>query len=304
MGPDQTDRYLVDLALARRLERAEARANAEFVEARASAYPDSGATWIDVAGAFAMYDGVGSPCTQTFGLGMFDTVSGVGMDKLEAFFQERGAEVFHEVCPLAEASLLRLLTERGYQPVEFSSVLYQPIRPEAGAGGLGRPWTRPDADARPTCNETISVRLIKPGEEELWAQTVSRGWSDVAPEYTDYLLTLGKITAHRRNAPSFVVEKEGQMIAAGALCLSEGVALLAGACTVPQWRKQGAQRALLEHRLRYGALQGCDIAMMVAQPGSASQRNAERQGFRIAYTRVKWRLNQAGGIGRLEIGRS
>jgi hypothetical protein len=28
--------------------------------------------------------------------------------------------------------------------------------------------------------------------------------------------------------------------------------------------------------------------MMCAAPGSASQRNAERNGFRIAYTRVKW----------------
>jgi hypothetical protein len=32
--------------------------------------------------------------------------------------------------------------------------------------------------------------------------------------------------------------------------------------------------------------------MMCAQPGSASQRNAERQGFRIAYTRIKWRQRQ------------
>ena len=30
--------------------------------------------------------------------------------------------------------------------------------------------------------------------------------------------------------------------------------------------------------------------MIVAQPGSGSQRNAERNGFRIAYTRTKWRL--------------
>jgi hypothetical protein len=28
---------------------------------------------------------------------------------------------------------------------------------------------------------------------------------------------------------------------------------------------------------------------MGAQPGSGSQRNAERNGFRIAYTRIKWR---------------
>jgi hypothetical protein len=30
--------------------------------------------------------------------------------------------------------------------------------------------------------------------------------------------------------------------------------------------------------------------MMVAEAGGESQRNAERKGFRIAYTRTKWRL--------------
>src|SRR5262245_41882834 len=119
--------YLVDRALARRLERAEARSGAEFVEAHARARPDSGARWIEVAGALAMYDGVGSPATQTFGLGLFDPVAGGEMETLERFFQQFGADVFHEVCPLADASLLPLLNERGYQPFEFSDVLFRPI---------------------------------------------------------------------------------------------------------------------------------------------------------------------------------
>ena len=55
-------------------------------------------------------------------------------------------------------------------------------------------------------------------------------------------------------------------------------------------RKQGAQLALLESRLLHAAERGCDLAMICAAPGSASQRNAERHGFRIAYTRTKWRL--------------
>jgi predicted acetyltransferase len=76
------------------------------------------------------------------------------------------------------------------------------------------------------------------------------------------------------------------------LNICEGVALMAGASTIPDARKQGAQLALLENRLRFAAEQGCDIAMMCALPGSASQRNAERQGFRIAYTRIKWQLAQ------------
>jgi hypothetical protein len=40
--------------------------------------------------------------------------------------------------------------------------------------------------------------------------------------------------------------------------------------------------------MRFACEQGCDLAMMVAEPGSNSQRNAQRQGFVIAYTRLKW----------------
>jgi hypothetical protein len=35
--------------------------------------------------------------------------------------------------------------------------------------------------------------------------------------------------------------------------------------------------------------------MMVALPGSGSQRNAERQGFRTVYTRTKWQLREGTG---------
>ncbi|CAN5853112.1 GNAT family N-acetyltransferase [soil metagenome] len=266
---------LSDLALARRLERTEARSNAAFIEARARLQPESGAEWIEVAGAYAMYEGAGSPLTQTFGLGLFDAVTDAEMQALEEFFLQRGAPVFHEVSPLADLELLALLSQRGYQPVEFTSVMFRPIR---------RDLRLPAAS-----NERIRTRIIEPGEEKLWAQTAARGWSESA-ELTDFILEMGEISAHATNALCFLAELEGEPVAAGSLNLWEGVALLAGASTIPGARKQGAQRALLESRLRYAAQQGCDLAMMGAHPGSASQRNAERQGFRIAYTRIKWQL--------------
>jgi GNAT superfamily N-acetyltransferase len=74
------------------------------------------------------------------------------------------------------------------------------------------------------------------------------------------------------------------------LCLHEGVALFGGSATVPEFRRRGLQAALLEKRMEYALEQGCDLAMMVAEAGSNSQRNAERKGFRVAYTRLKWRL--------------
>lgn len=269
-----------DLALARRLEKAEALSNAGFVNARAQAFPDSGAQWIEVGGVYAMYDGVTSPVTQTFGLGMFEPVTAARMDRIEQFFRERGAPVFHEVSPLADSSALTLLNERGYQPFEFTNVMFCPLQRGVSVAELR--------------NKNISVRRIGTSELDLWAQTAARGWSEFI-ELGDFMLELSQISARRSGALSFLAELEGQPIGTGAMSLFEGVALLAGASTVPEGRRQGAQLALLDSRLRYAADSGCDVASMGALPGSASQRNAERHGFRIAYTRIKWRLVEPAG---------
>jgi acetyltransferase (GNAT) family protein len=264
-----------NLELARKLERTESRSNAAFVEARARAFPEVGATWTEVAGAYAMFDGPGSPVTQTFGLGMFEPVTAENMDAIEQFFLERGADVFHEVCPLADSSTFQFLNERNYKAIEFSSVLYRPISTAL----------RLDASR----NEQIRVRLIDDGEVDLWAQTASEGWSEFT-EVVDFMRDLGQVFA-RSKSLTFFAELDDKPIATGVLAIAGEVALLAGASTIPSARRQGAQLALLEQRLRYGAAQGCTIGMMVTQPGSGSQRNAERHGFRIAYTRTKWRLN-------------
>ena len=68
----------------------------------------------------------------------------------------------------------------------------------------------------------------------------------------------------------------------------DGVCILAGATTVPEARKRGAQNALLAARLRYAQEQGCSLAMVCALPGSQSQKNAQKNGFNVAYTRIKW----------------
>lgn len=268
------DYPFADIELARRLERTEGRANADFVEAHGEGSPELDATWISVAETYAMFDGPGSPLTQTFGLGLFQAITAEELDQIEKFFTSRGAGVFHEVCPLADQSAFTLLSERGYKPVEFSNVLYRPIDPEL--------------NLHANRNEQIKIRVVEKSEGELWAQTCYEGWSEFA-EVADYVREMGLITVRSR-ARAFLAEVQGDPIATGALMLNGDVALLAGASTVPAARRQGAQLALLEGRLRYAAKQGCTIAMMVVQPGSGSQRNAERHGFRIAYTRTKWGL--------------
>lgn len=271
---------LADVALARRLEGTEARGNSAYVERKARLLPASGAEWTEVAGASAMFDGVGSPLTQTFGLGLFQPASDPDLDRLEAFFRARGAAVMHEVSPLADAGTLELLARRGYSPVEYTSVLYRPI--DAALRLAGRP------------DGSIHVRRIGPAEASLWARTAAEGWREEG-DLDGLMDEVARVNAGRAEAPLFLAELDGAPIAAGASFAHGGVALLAGACTVPAARRRGAQLALLEHRLRHAAEQGCDVAMLCAGPGSGSQRNAERHGFRIAYTRIKWRLNAPEG---------
>ena len=268
---------VIDLDLARRLERAEAAANARFVEARATADPTRGACWRDVRGTWAMFDGVGSPLTQTFGLGMAEVPDAAMLDVLEAFFRERGAAVEHEVSPLALGEPLGLLSARGYVPIELTSVM---CRPAAGLDdqGLG-PATLP---ARPIDDTTDGAT---------WSDASADGWSEF-PEILPFVRDIGGVYRHTANARCFVAEADGVMAATGVLAMHEGVAVLAGASTRPAYRRRGAQIALLGARLHYASTAGCDVAMMCARPGSASHRNAERRGFRVAYTRIKWRLQR------------
>ena len=126
----------------------------------------------------------------------------------------------------------------------------------------------------------------------MWADLSARGWADGNPELLGFLEQFGALAFARKESVNFVAELDGKSGATGMLCLHDGVALFAGASTVPEMRRRGLQAALLEARMRYAYEHGYSLAMMVTEAGSQSQRNAERKGFRIAYTRTKWRLYQ------------
>lgn len=220
-----------------------------------------------------MFDGIDSPVTQSFGLGIFEELSASSLDVIERFFLDRGAPVLHEVSPLAGTAALGLLCARHYRPIEISNVLYRPVE-------------------RPALEEHthISVRVIDPEEAQLWNDISARGWTHEHPDLLDFVLQVGDISTAREQSLCFLAEINGQPGAAGVLCMHEGVALFGGSATIPELRRRGLQAALLQERMRCAFDHGCDLAMMVAEAASDSQRNAERKGFRIAYTRMKWRL--------------
>jgi GNAT superfamily N-acetyltransferase len=264
-----------DLNLARRLEAAEAYACAEFACARKKVNPQSSSIWRKCAGATLVFDGVNAPTTQSFGVGIFEDLTLEALDEMEHFFRDRGAEVMHEVCPLAGVQTLDLLCSRGYRPIEISNVMYRAVEKNGDA-----------------LSPEIRVRIVADDEAELWSRISARGWTQEHPELEEFVRGLGEVSVARVNSSCFLAEIDGVPGAAGALITHQGVALFAGAATVPELRRCGLQAALLHERMRYAAEQGCDLAMMVAEAGSNSQRNAERKGFQVAYTRLKWQWKQ------------
>lgn len=264
---------ITDHALSTRLERAEGAANAHFVAARAAVDAARGATWQDIAGVWAMFDGVGSPLTQTFGFGIDREVEPATLDALEQFYRSRGATVEHEVSPLALGEPLPLLSGRGYVPIELTDVLCRPLG---------------DADAALSAGD-VAVSVADAGDGRAWAAAAADGWSE-HPEIVPFVLDLAAVYVRTSGTTCFSAAVDGALAGTGVLAVHEGVAVLAGASTRPAFRRRGAQTALLAARLAHARAVGCDLAMICARPGSDSHRNAERRGFRVAYTRIKWRL--------------
>lgn len=262
-----------DLALSRRLEGAEGYACAQFAETRLRLFPENCSTWTKCAGTTLVFDGIDAPTTQSFGLGLFEELKEEALDEMEEFFKSRNTAVMHEVSPMAGAATLDLLCARNYRPFEVSNVLYRTVE---------RPAQEHSAD--------IVVRAVGPEEAQLWGSVSARGWTHEHPELGPFVQQMGALCVARMQSPCFLAEVDGEPGAAGVLSLHEGVALFGGSSTVPELRRRGLQAALLHERMRYAFEQGCDLAMMVAEAGSNSQRNAERKGFRVAYTRLKWRL--------------
>jgi GNAT superfamily N-acetyltransferase len=98
----------------------------------------------------------------------------------------------------------------------------------------------------------------------------------------DIFTTLGRTSGFRR----YVARVDGQAAGAASMRIDGDIAQLAGAATLPAFRRRGVQMALLRHRLLEAREAGCAFAVVTTQPGSTSQANVQRRGFALLYTRV------------------
>jgi GNAT superfamily N-acetyltransferase len=122
----------------------------------------------------------------------------------------------------------------------------------------------------------------------LWTLTVAQGFAEHYP-VTEDLLEVMRMFALGSHVECYLARIEGKVAGGGALMIRDGVAGLFGASTLPMFRNRGVQTGLLRARLERAAEKGCDLAVSLAQVGSASQRNIVRHGFQVLYSRAKFR---------------
>ena len=196
------------------------------------------------------------------------------IDSVLGWYQERRVDCRFDVAPmLCSKRVLRDLAERGFYQSSFHTVLYGEPNPERHVPEAGIDVVEVDAGEMGVFAELYMVYL-----DDL----------DMAPD----LRRRAKANVEARHPlPGwrlYVAAVGGAPAAFGALFVSGGVGSLGGAATAPRFRGRGCQSALIRRRIADAASGGCDLIAAQATPGSSSQRNMERAGLRVAYTKAVW----------------
>lgn len=252
-----------DLPLALRLEQAAATVAQWSVAAHARLYPESAAASLACGSGTAAFLEETSPLTQVKGAGMVAPTFEADLDAVEAFYEERMAPVTFVLSPFADAAIFTYLSRRGYEIGAFENTLFRPLT----AADVGDP----DPDV------TLAA------ESGAWAQPLAEAFFDVA---TPGALELCHTLYGLPHTESLLVRHERESLAGAQVCYHEGLALFQCDGTIRRYRRAGLQAKLIRERLSRAARAGCDLATADTEPGSASQRNYEKLGFRLAYTKV------------------
>jgi GNAT superfamily N-acetyltransferase len=257
----------VDPNFSRRLEMAET-ITPECVEALRQSNASSQIAAAQIGGGTAFFGGPNYPANQIVGMGLYGAVTDEDIERVEEFFRSRGVPSTIVVSPLADPSLMSLLAPRGYRIQEFNSVLIRRIRPD-------EPLFPPAGIEI----EPVSAETIKP-----WAETIAKGFSEfgeISGDVFDGFVRLPRALAFVARIGDRIVGGGG-----GRVIPEARIAALFGTATLPEFRRQGVQTALIARRLQQASCEGGEYAVVSTLPGSGSQRNMERRGFRLAYTKL------------------
>ncbi|HLV88350.1 MAG TPA: GNAT family N-acetyltransferase [Candidatus Sulfotelmatobacter sp.] len=260
----------VDNAFARRLESCEEMPQVEYARVFQQTRPELGAAVEEISGGHMVFAGLGSPIGRATGVGLDQPLTASDLDRIEEFYRAHNAPSQVDLCPMHRPEVFEMFKARGYSIAELNNVLYRKLDPNESF-----------PDAPPACE----VRPVRPDEADATGLIVGNAFfPDGAPEPYRGLIT----PLYQMGGLGFVASVDGKLVACGTglVIRPYRVFALCGAGTLTEYRGRGLQTALLRTRMAAAAEAGCEYAVVVTQGGTTSQRNAERLGFRVAYSKA------------------
>lgn len=171
-----------------------------------------------------------------------------------------------ELCPLVGIDLPTALSEREYNVCEWNNVSYIDI-----------------SRYSPLLNtSSYKVSEVPSSQLKQWANKVALGFGHVhAQEQFYHYASLKQVSA-------FAVYEHNEIIAGASIAIHNDFADFGVTSTLAPYRGKGLQKLLIHARLQHVAGLGIPIAIVTTEPGSISDLNIQKAGFRCAYTRVKF----------------
>ena len=242
--------------------------------------------WRWTAG-WALFAGVGNPVNKVIGIGFDAPPDEAAFAEVERAFAVHGSESPRRgVHPGARRD-----ATRGCHGVAITSKGSR----TSSAGRSARPTPSAGQTTETRALHAIAVAPVGDPDVDAWIAAVTTGFAspdDSGAGGDQPLPPTGELAAimddvfRAGGVTRYLARIDGDVAGGASMKVEAGIALLAGAATLPAFRRRGVQRALLQARLADAARAGCELAVVVTQPGSTSQANVQRQEFELLYARA------------------
>jgi len=232
-----------------------------------------------VAGGWMTWGGKGAFVNKASGLGLDGPVPEGAAEEIVAFFESRGVEPQVELCPYVHPALLAALAEAGFRLREFENVLFRPL--------LGREDFRQALPfGWPSGLEVRHVDRTDRSAVEEYVRVSTQGFFPDGKEMSEGFRACALKAPRLPHYDSYLAWFDGRPAGAGGCSVRAGLSALFGVSVQGEFQNRGVQQALIAIRLERAAEVGSSGATIVSPPRGATERNAARMGFRMAYTRA------------------
>jgi GNAT superfamily N-acetyltransferase len=229
------------------------------------------------AGGVAGYSGPGTYHNRVLAAGLAGPVGDDELDALVEFYRGREVPAAVELCPYVDPGLIEGLASRGFVLREFKQLFHRSLQTRESLPSPPLGW--------PAKLEVCEVDRGSPSEIELCVRVSMSGFFAPGQTIPDAVVDVGRRSIGLGRTRAYVAMVDGQPAGAGSMDLDDEVAHLNGTSVLPEFRQRGVQQALMLTRLARAREHGCEIATIGSRPGTSTERNAQRLGFGVAYSK-------------------